>query len=120
MPILGVGTDIVEIDRIREVFDREAGFSRRIFTSAELNYCLGKESRYMHLAARFAAKEAVAKVLGRSFSWQDVEIVNDGSGKPRVNLYGEAKVVAGDARIHLSISHTREHATAVAVVEGLE
>ncbi|MCL5105698.1 MAG: holo-ACP synthase [Armatimonadetes bacterium] len=110
----------MEIDRIREVFDREAGFSRRIFTSVELNYCLGKESRYMHLAARFAAKEAVAKALGRSFSWHDVEVVNNADGKPTVNLYGEAKLAAGSARVHLSISHTHEHATAVAVLEGLE
>lgn len=117
MPILGIGTDIIEVNRIREVFERQPSFANRIFTQAELEYSLPKESKYLHLAARFAAKEAVAKALGRSFSWQDVEIVNNAEGKPIVNLYGDAKKVAGKASIHVSISHTKHHASAVAIVE---
>lgn len=118
MPILGVGTDIVETERIRELFEREAGFAERVFTEPELDYSLAKQSRYLHLAARFSAKEAVAKALGRSFSWKDVELVNDTNGKPLVNLYGEAKAVANGARVHVSLSHSDCYACAVAVVES--
>ncbi|MCE5322785.1 holo-ACP synthase [bacterium] len=117
MPILGVGTDIVETARIREVLEREEAFARRVFTQAELDYSLPKQSKYLHLAARFAAKEAVAKALGRSFSWQDVEVVNNALGKPEVKLHGEAKGAAGKARVHLSVSHTKNYASAVAIVE---
>lgn len=117
MPILGVGTDIVETARIREVMEREEAFARRVFTQAELDYSLPKQSKYLHLAARFAAKEAVAKALGRSFSWQDVEVVNNALGKPDVKLHGEAKGAAGNARVHLSVSHTKNYASAVAIVE---
>lgn len=117
MPILGVGTDIVETDRIQQVCERTPEFKNRVFTKAELEYSLPKESKYLHLAARFAAKEAVAKALGQSFSWQDVEVVNNPLGKPMVNLYGRAKEVAGSAKVHLSVSHTRHYAAAMAVVE---
>ncbi len=117
MPILGVGTDIVETRRIREMIEKDGGFAERVFTRAELEYSFGKRSKYMSLAARFAAKEAVAKALGGSFSWQDVEMVNGVNGEPIVNLYGRAKQVAGSAKVHLSVSHTRNYASAVAVVE---
>lgn len=117
MPILGVGTDIIETKRIQETFDNQPGFAGRVFTEAELEYSLSKQSKYLHLAARFAAKEAVGKALGQSFSWQDVEIINNSLGKPEVVLHGKAKEVAGSAKVHLSISHTKEYASAVAVVE---
>lgn len=117
MPILGIGTDIVETERIRELFEREESFAERVFTPTELHYSLSKQARYLHLAARFAAKEAVAKALGRSFSWRDVELVNNPDGKPLVNLYGEAKAAANGTRIHVSLSHSRHYACAVAVVE---
>lgn len=117
MPILGVGTDIVETERIRELYEREPGFAERVFTDRELAYCLPKETRNMNLAARFAAKEAVAKALGRSFGWKEVELVNNADGKPEIVLYGRAKEVAGSAMIHVSVSHTRNYASAVAVVE---
>jgi holo-[acyl-carrier protein] synthase len=117
MPISGVGTDIVETGRIRDVMEREESFARRVFTQAELDYSLARQSKYLHLAARFAAKEAVAKALGRSFSWRDVEVVNNALGKPEVKLYGQAKGAAGRARVHLSVSHTKNYASAVVVVE---
>ncbi|MCE5199438.1 MAG: holo-ACP synthase [Armatimonadota bacterium] len=118
MPILGVGTDIVETERIRDLCEREEAFLRRVFSQSELDYSLGKPSMYLHLAARFAAKEAVAKALGHSFSWQDVEVTNNSEGKPEVILHGKAKDVAGGAKVHLSVSHTKHYASAVAVVEG--
>ena len=117
MPILGVGTDIVETERIRELCERDGSFCERVFTRTELDYALGKPSRYLHLAARFAAKEAVAKALGGPFGWDEVEVVNDADGKPAVNLHGRAKAAAGNATVHLSVSHTKHYASAVAVVE---
>ena len=107
----------METGRIRDVCERQPEFARRVFTEAELAYSLPKQSKYLHLAGRFAAKEAVAKALGKSFSWQDVEIVNNSEGKPIVNLYGAAKLAAGNALVHLSVSHCKEYATAVAIVE---
>lgn len=118
MPILGIGTDIVETKRIQEVMERDSGFAARVFTPVELEYSLAKRTKYLHLAARFAAKEAVAKALGRSFSWQDVEVVNTVNGKPIINLYGQAKKTANGAQVMVSISHTRNYASAVAIVEG--
>ena len=117
MPILGVGTDIVETERIASVCEREPSFVERVFTQTERDYALSKPSKYLHLAARFAAKEAVAKALGGPFSWDEVEVVNNSDGKPMVNLYGRAKAAAGDAIVHLSVSHTKRYASAVAVVE---
>ena len=117
MPILGVGTDIVETERIQSLCERESDFTDRVFTQAELDYSLGRPSKYLHLAARFAAKEAVAKALGGPFGWKEVEVVNSPEGKPMVNLYGRALEVAGSARVHLSVSHTKQYASAVAVVE---
>lgn len=118
MPILGVGTDIVETERIQSLCERERSFTERVFTETELNYSDAKPSKYLHLAARFAAKEAVAKALGGPFSWKEVEVVNNSDGKPMVNLYGRAKAAAGEATVHLSVSHTKKYASAVAVVEG--
>jgi holo-[acyl-carrier protein] synthase len=116
MQILGIGTDIVEIDRIAEACERSAGFEPRVFTQTELDYARPKVGKYSHLAARFAAKEAVAKAFGRPFSWQDVEVYTEPSGKPGVRLYGQAKEVAGDARLMISVSHSERYATAVAIL----
>jgi len=117
MPIIGVGTDIVDTRRMRRMLENDERLAERVFTPAELAYSMSKRSKYMSLAARFAAKEAVAKALGRSLSWKDVEMLNDDSGRPIVNLYGRAKKVAGSARVHLSVSHAGDYASAVAVVE---
>lgn len=118
MSIIGIGTDIIETSRIQNMCENQKGFMERIFTSSELEYSLNKASKYLHLAARFAAKEAVAKALGQSFSWQDVELVRNEKGKPIINLYGKAKSVAKNYKIHISISHAKEYASAVAVIES--
>lgn len=116
MEILGIGTDIIEIDRIAHVMKTQPRFASRVFTKAELDRCIGKRSCYSHLAARFAAKEAVAKAIGRSFSWQDVELVNGEQGKPEINLYGEAKRIADGCQVMISISHSENYATATAIL----
>lgn len=116
MEILGIGTDIIEIERIARAMEHNPRFGTRIFTAAELDYCVNRKSRYSHLAARFAAKEAVAKAIGRSFSWQDVEILRESNGKPDVKLSGEAENVARGCRVMLSMSHSTNYATATAIL----
>ena len=85
-------------------------------TDAELAYCLGKRRCHAHLAARWAAKEAVAKALGRSLSWHDVELVNGAGGQPTVRLSGEALNAAAGCRIMVTLSHSKYYATATAMV----
>lgn len=124
MPILGHGIDIVETGRIRELVDRHgAHFLDRVFTRGEQDYAGRNPKRYYeHLAGRFAAKEAVLKVLGTGWrggiAWTDIEVLRDPSGQPKVQLSGECARVAeslGIRRWHLSISHIETHATASAI-----
>ena len=116
MEILGIGTDIIEIERIARAAGRGPRFINKVFTQRERDYCLGKKSCDSHLAARFSAKEAVGKAIGRPLSWQDVEMVNDGNGKPHINLYGEAKKIVGDGKVFITVSHSEHYATAVAML----
>lgn len=124
MPILGHGIDIVETDRIRRLVEEHGErFLERVYTVDELAYCaLNMKRYYEHLAGRFAAKEAVLKVLGTGWrggiAWTDVEVLKEPSGQPRIRLHGECKRIAeemGIAHWHLSISHITTHATASAI-----
>jgi holo-[acyl-carrier protein] synthase len=126
MPIFGHGIDIVETSRIREmVLEHGERFLTRCFTPGELEYCTANTKRYYeHLAARFAAKEAVLKVLGTGWrggiAWTDVEVIKHASGQPHVRLSGECQRIADGHRIqrwHLSMSHIETHATASAIAE---
>ena len=127
MPILGLGTDLVETARLRRMIDDHGErFLDRCFTPAERAYCdKSAKRRVEHLAGRFAAKEAVLKVLGTGWSggiaWTDLEILPDAKGRPVLSVGGEAGRVAealGIVRWHVSISHVETHATATAVGEG--
>ena len=116
-----VGTDMVEIGRIRDALDRYAGFRDRCFTAAEQAYCDARPNPAQHYAARFAGKEAVGKALGfgvaRLFAWRDIEIA--GRPKPSVRLSGRVEAWSrrvGAGPIDLSMSHSRELASAVCVV----
>lgn len=117
--ILGVGTDIIEVDRIRKIIDRyQRRFLDRIFTENELLYCFEYKQPYERFAARFAAKEAVVKALGTGFhgiNWLDIEIVNDLSGKPTVKLSQAINSRFNFPDIKISISHCHAYATAFAV-----
>ncbi len=124
MPILGHGIDIVETARIRKLVENHGPhFLDRVFTPAEQAYCNRNPKRYFeHLAGRFAAKEAVLKVLGTGWrggiAWTDVEVAKELSGQPKVVLTGESARIAkelGICRWHLSISHIETHATASAI-----
>ncbi|MDD4890112.1 MAG: holo-ACP synthase [Phycisphaerae bacterium] len=121
--VVGHGIDVVEIPRLADMLSRHGDrFIERVFTQAERDYCLGKKREMEHLAGRFAAKEAVLKVLGTGWSgkiaWQDIEVTNNAAGQPSVTLTGEsARVAAGlnIRRILISISHTGSWAAASAI-----
>lgn len=114
------GTDIIEIERIREsIEDSKIGkvFIEKIYTQKEIEYCESKKSqKYQHYAARFAAKEATFKAISDqledkySINWKDIEIFNDEQGKPKLNLKGIDLKNIED--IDLSISHCKEYAVA--------
>jgi len=124
MPILGHGIDIVETERIRRLYDEHGQrFLDRCFTPAEQAYCERNHKRkFETMAGRFAAKEAVLKVLGTGWrggiAWTDIEILPTPAGQPKVTLSGESARIAhelGICRWHVSISHIETHATASAI-----
>jgi holo-[acyl-carrier protein] synthase len=119
--VIRVGTDLIEIDRIRRAIDRYDRFRERCFTEAERAYCDSRPNPAQSYAGRFAGKEAVGNALGfgvaRAFAWKDIEIV--GRPKPGVHLSGRVAQWAehvGAGAIDLSMTHSRELAQAVAVV----
>lgn len=124
MPIVGHGIDIVETSRIRRLVEEHGQrFLDRCFTAPEQAYCLRNHKRQVeHLAGRFAAKEAVLKVLGTGWrgniAWTDIEILPEPSGQPKIKLSGECERIAkqlGITQWHVSISHIETHATASAI-----
>ena len=123
--IKGIGVDTIEIDRIARVYARyNERFLNRIFAPEEQTYALCYKDPAPRLAARFAAKEACMKALGTGWSsgvrWRDIVVVNDMRGKPEMRLQGSAKMFFEKLparRIHLSITHDRQHATAVVIFE---
>ena len=122
--IIGIGTDIVEIDRIEKATLRTVGFIDKVFTHNEQAHYEQKHNQVETLAGFFAAKEAVSKALGtgfRNFGLKDIEIVPNALGKPEVYLYKNAKLLCDELkikRIEVSISHCKEYATAFAIAEG--
>lgn len=120
---VGLGVDIVEIERMRRILERTPSFARKVFTEAEQAYCNAKTLPAMHYAARFAAKEAVCKALGTGIlvdgmRMQDVEVVRDSRGKPAVKLHGTTAEIAreqGVLDIPLSLTYTHSVAVANAV-----
>ncbi len=123
--IVGMGTDLAEIDRIQRSINRFGKrFLERIYTPAEISYCMRKKSYAESFAARFAAKEAGAKALGTGIShgvsWPEFEVTRAPSGKPSLALHGRAAELAralGVARVSLSLTHTSGMALAVVVME---
>jgi len=124
--IVGVGTDVVRIWRIRKLAERFPDrIGRKVFTAGELQYCRAKQDPAPSLAGRFAAKEAVMKALGTGWRggvrFIDIEVVNAPSGWPSIHLRGRAAEIAENreiARFHLSIAHDGDLAMATVVAEG--
>ena len=124
--ILGVGIDIIEVGRIRRSYEKFGErFVNRILHPAEIAYCLTHKSPAPFIAARFAAKEAISKAfgtgIGAQLGWQDMEVGRKKSGEPFVILHGGGKRLLEERAgriVLISLSHTEEHATAVAILEG--
>lgn len=117
-----VGIDAVAVSRLRQLVEDDDERQERLFTARELAYCRGKRRRYEHLAARFAAKEAVLKAFGTGISqrmrWTEVEVLNERSGRPRIVLAGAVADYAerhGLSQLDVSLTHTGDLAFAHAV-----
>lgn len=136
MKILGIGTDIVEIHRIKKAIEETEKFKNTVYSNKEIIYSEKNRNPYPTYSGKFAAKEAVAKAMGtgvRGFSIGDIEILNDNLGKPYVVLHNEAKKIFNKlffkdrsidssedelkkSEIILTISHSREYATSTAII----
>ena len=125
--ILGTGIDIIEVSRIRASCEKFGErFLKRILRPDEIAYCLSHRLPAPFLAARFAAKEAISKAfgtgIGKHLGWQDLEVGRKPSGEPFVIPHGggqELLVQRGGIKVHLSLSHTDNYATAMAILEGV-
>ncbi len=124
--IISLGLDLCEVPRIRDMLERHGErFKARTFTKAERAYCDKNADPAMHYAARFAAKEAVAKALGTGFAddvgWLDIEVLRAESGQPSIALHDGAAAKAkelGIAKVLVTLTHTRETAAASVVAVG--
>ena len=124
MKVLGIGVDVVETIRIERSLERFAErFLRRVFTDEEIDYCQSMKHPSRHLAARFAAKEAVSKAfgtgIGESMGWRDIEVRRKKSGEPFVILHGRADELAhrlGVTEVMVSLSHADHYSVANAAV----
>jgi holo-[acyl-carrier protein] synthase len=108
-----VGIDLIEIERVERALERRPRLADRLFTSGELAYARERARPGRHLAARFAAKEAVIKALGQGVPPKEIEI--EAGEPPRVRLHGRAAEVAGGKPIAISLTHSRDSAAAVAI-----
>ena len=125
--IYGTGIDIVEVRRMAAITKKWGSrFVARVFSQGEIDYCSNRAMPAMHYAARFAAKESFLKSLGMGLGMgiglKDIEVYSDGRGKPEVRLRGRASEILCNLRIgavHLSLSHTRQSAAAMVVLEKL-
>lgn len=123
--IISIGVDIVEVYRIRETIERTPRFVERVYTKDEQRYCNEKgAAAAASYAGRFAAKEAFLKALKTGWrgkiTWHDVEVESDADGAPSLTVRGEARKILGTLGVefvHLSISHTAEHAVAQVILE---
>ena len=126
--IFGIGVDLAEVDRLRDAMERpQTGerFRDRVFTPGEQAYCERRRRKYESYAARFAAKEATMKALGRGWGrdvgWTEIEVFRPRGGRPEIRLHGKTAAFAGRLGIrafHLALTHTAEMAMAEVVAEA--
>lgn len=117
MELYGLGTDIVQVDRIEKIVGKwNDKFLTRIYCPEELSYCRSGRNRYQRLAGRFAAKEAVIKSLGERVPWKSIKVISLKSGQPAVKLISSAGLdELVNQQMMVSISHTSRYATATAL-----
>lgn len=123
--VIGIGIDIVEVERIRKALQDGEALARRVFTARELAYCRERKNQFQHFAGRFAAKEAAMKALGTGWQegvrWQDVEVIPGDLGQPQLVFSGKAQelfAAKGGRRSHVTITHASTYAVAAVVLEG--
>ena len=126
--IIGIGVDIIEIERVRQAIQNNKNFLSKLFTEREIDYFISRNMNSEVIAGNFAAKEAVSKALGtgiRGFSFKDIEILRNELGKPEVILHNGANLIGNklvgnnnSLRVHLSISHNNTSAIDYSVLEG--
>lgn len=124
--VVGVGTDLIEIERVQQSLDRfGTRFMQKVFTAGEIAYCQRKKHAAESFAGRFAAKEAAAKALGtgisRGISWREIEVRREPGERPTLHLNGRAAERArsmGITHLHLSLTHSRDVAMAVVIAEN--
>jgi holo-[acyl-carrier protein] synthase len=120
--IIGIGIDIIEINRIQHSVDTYGDhFLNKVYTEKELEYCLSKHNKYQHLAARFAAKEAIYKAIASGWekeaTWKNIEITNESNGLPTVKFLGKLNEFVADGKeIKVSLSHSENYVVAVAII----
>ena len=121
--MIGIGIDLVDVQRFRKVLKRREKIGARLFTDNELSYCHAAIDPTERMAVRFAAKEAVMKALGVGLGgvrFREIEVIKDPSGRPSLTLHGNAAQLAADTGIrrwHLSLSHTSSVAEALVIAE---
>jgi holo-[acyl-carrier protein] synthase len=122
--ITGIGIDLVEVARIRDLLAAHGGrFKARAFTAAEIAYCDSNADAAIHYAARFAAKEAAAKALGTGLwsaagiNWTDIEVLRAADGRPSLQFHHNAATLTAGLRAYLSMTHTKEQAMAQVILE---
>jgi holo-[acyl-carrier protein] synthase len=122
--IYGVGTDIIETNRVKSQLERVSGLKEQLFTNLEIQYCESKKHREQHFAARFAVKEAFFKAIGTGWryglAYKEIEVINNEEGKPNLRLHGKSREFADKENIksiHISISHIKEIANAIVILE---
>jgi holo-[acyl-carrier protein] synthase len=122
--IAGIGTDLVDVERMAERLEKKSGFREMVFSADEILYCEARAFKYEHYAARFAAKEAFLKALGTGWAkgtaFNEIEICNDAEGKPEFRFHGitaETVATLGFEKVFVSLSHTKTMATAMVVIE---
>ena len=124
--IFGIGTDLIEVERVAEKMEKKAGFKELVFSADEIIYCEARTFKYEHYAARFAAKEAFLKAIGTGWrngtAVNEIEIYNDEEGKPEIRFHGlTAKTIADLklGKIIVSLSHLKTMACAMVIIESL-
>jgi holo-[acyl-carrier protein] synthase len=122
MAVFGVGIDLVNVGRLKAVFDRyPERFRARIFTRTETEFCETLGDKYPSYAGRFAAKEAFSKALGTglrgAIGWTEIDVLDNEKTRPTIRVTGRAAAILGGRKVHLSISHLSDYATAIVVIE---
>ncbi len=122
--IFGTGIDIIEVDKVEKQISNNNGFTEKIFTKREIEYCESKKNKAQHYAARFAAKEAFFKAIGTGWrngmAFNEIEILNNELGKPEILLHGKTKEFSEKQlinNIHVSLSHLKKIVTAIITLE---